>query len=118
MSEIGNRAVFANNLVRYIERSGKTQKDVAAIVGVAQSTFNDWCKGKKYPRMDKVEILANYFGILKSDLIEDKTDIKKEQTALSDLPESKQALMQFALSVPDDKAEMILRVMKSILEAD
>ena len=41
-------------------------------------TFCDWVNGKKYPRMDKIEILANYFGILKSDLIEEKTEEHRE----------------------------------------
>lgn len=73
MSNVENKAVFAQNLRRYIKQSGKTQKQLAQIVDVAQSTFNDWCTGKKYPRMDKVEILANYFSIQKSDLIEEKS---------------------------------------------
>lgn len=71
MDNIENKEALAKNLSRYIKRSGKTQKELAAIVGVAPSTFNDWIKGKKYPRIDKIETLANYFGILKSDLIED-----------------------------------------------
>lgn len=71
MDNIENKEALAKNLSHYIKRSGKTQKELAAIVGVAPSTFNDWIKGKKYPRIDKIEILANYFGILKSDLIED-----------------------------------------------
>ena len=80
-------------------------------------TVNEWIKAKKYPRIDKIEILADYFGILKSDLIEDKTqkssDIENEITAMS---ENQKLLIEFAKSVPDDKAGMILRVMKSILE--
>lgn len=78
MSNIGNKEVMAKNLHHYVERSGKSQKELSEIVGVAASTFNDWMKGKKYPRIDKIEILANYFGILKSDLIEDK--IKNNDT--------------------------------------
>lgn len=74
MSNIGNKQTMAKNLSFYIEKSGKTQKEIAEIVGVAYSTFNDWVKGKKYPRIDKIEILANYFGILKSDLIEEKVN--------------------------------------------
>lgn len=73
MSNIGNKQTIAKNLNYYIERSGKTQRELAEVVGVAPSTFNDWTKGKKYPRIDKIEILANYFGILKSDLIEEKS---------------------------------------------
>ncbi|MCL1951736.1 MAG: hypothetical protein FWF60_02790 [Oscillospiraceae bacterium] len=42
------------------------------ILGVAYTTFSDWYNGNKYPRIDKIEMMANYFGILKSDLVEDK----------------------------------------------
>ena len=74
MTNIGNREVFAKNLAYYVERCGKTQKELSEIVGVSKSTFNDWMKAKKYPRIDKIEILADFFRILKSDLIEEKTD--------------------------------------------
>jgi transcriptional regulator with XRE-family HTH domain len=73
MSSLGNKEVMAKNLRYYIDRSGKTQKDVAEAIGVPPSTFNAWLKAKKYPRIDKIEMLANYFGIKKSDLIEEKT---------------------------------------------
>lgn len=86
---IWSKEVFAKNLRMYLERSGKTQKELAEIVGVSAPTMNDWIKGKKYPRIDKIEILADYFGILKSDLIEEKTqehlEMKKKNNALSDI---------------------------------
>lgn len=84
-----NNMIFATNLERYIERSGKTKKEISEIVGVAPSTFNEWTKGKKYPRMDKVEKLANYFGVLKSDLIEERPsehlEMQKNNDVLSDI---------------------------------
>lgn len=67
-----SKEVFAKNLRRYMERSGKTQRELAEIAGVSAPTFNEWLKAKKYPRIDKIERLAQYFGILKSDLIEEK----------------------------------------------
>ena len=79
MTSIGNKQIFAANLSYYIEMSGKSQKDIAEIVGIAPSTFNDWIKGRKYPRIDKIELLANYFGIQKSDLIEEKMTEEKEK---------------------------------------
>ena len=79
MTSIGNKTIFAKNLAYYVERSGRTQKEIAEVAGVAASTFNDWMKAKKYPRIDKIEILANYFGILKSDLIEEKMTEEKEK---------------------------------------
>jgi repressor LexA len=89
MSDIGSKDVIGKNLTYYVERSGKTQKELAEIVGVAPSTFNDWLRGKKYPRIDKIEILADYFGILKSDLIERKSedhkDVQKNNDVIADI---------------------------------
>ena len=67
-----SKDVFAKNLKRYMNAFGKNQKEMAEIVGVSAPTFNEWLKAKKYPRIDKIEKLAHYFGILKSDLIEEK----------------------------------------------
>lgn len=74
-----SNVVFARNLRKHMERMGKSQRDMAEIVGVSTATFSDWINGKKYPRIDKIEILADYFGILKSDLIEDKDTEEKKQ---------------------------------------
>lgn len=84
MTKIGNRETFAKNLAYYVEKSGKTQRELAEIVGVSTSTFNDWMKAKKYPRIDKIEILADVFRILKSDLIEEKTEEHREQQKKND----------------------------------
>lgn len=89
MTNLGNKETFAKNLSFYIDRSGKTKKELAEIVGVAPSTLNEWTKAKKYPRIDKIEILANYFGILKSDLIEEKTEehrkVQKKNDTMADV---------------------------------
>ena len=85
MSKEWSKEIFAKNLKCYMESAGKNQKEMADIVGVSAPTFNEWLKAKKYPRIDKVEKLANYFGILKSDLIEDKTEMKKNNDAMSDI---------------------------------
>ncbi len=66
------KSAFANNLKQYIEKTGKTQREVAEAAGVSAPTFSDWINAKKFPRIDKIQKLADYFGILKSDLIEDK----------------------------------------------
>ena len=73
-----NHSIFADNLNKYMAEYGKTRRDLAEALGVSYYTITDWVKGKKYPRMDKVEMLANYFGILKSDLLEDKMTDEKE----------------------------------------
>ena len=84
-----SKDVFAKNLKYYMEKSGKNQKEMAALVGVSAPTFNEWLKGKKFPRIDKIEKLAQYFGILKSDLIEDKgaehKEMQQKNSTLADI---------------------------------
>ena len=115
MSCIGNKEIMARNLRRYIEASGMQQKEIAHAIGVAPSTLNNWTQGTKYPRIDKIELLADYFGILKSDLIEDK---KSQYVEYDKLAENQRLLMDFVSSVPEDKAAMILKVIRSIVEDD
>ena len=69
----------------YMDSLGKTQKELAEIVGVSAPTVNDWLKAKKYPRIDKIEIMSNYFGILKSDLIEEKSEEHREMQKKNDI---------------------------------
>ena len=84
MSNLGNKEVMAKNLKYFLKKSGKTQKEMCEILGVSTSTFNDWMKAKKYPRIDKIEMMANYFRVLKSDLIEDKTEKHREMQEKND----------------------------------
>ena len=76
MSDEEQKQIFATNLNHYLELNGKTQKEVADAIGVSPQTFNTWIQGIALPRMGKVQKLADYFGIGKSDLI----DIKSKST--------------------------------------
>lgn len=69
-----NKRIMANNIKRHMERKGVTNQQVCDALGFKYTTFMDWIKGVTYPRMPKVEAMANYFGVLKSDLIEEKTE--------------------------------------------
>lgn len=79
MNKEWSKDVFAKNLKYYMEKANKNQKEMATIVGVSAPTFNEWLKAKKFPRIDKIEKMAQYFGILKSDLIEEKTEEQRER---------------------------------------
>lgn len=79
MSAIGNKGIFSKNLKYYIDKSGKDRRELAEIWGFPYSTVSEWINGRKYPRIDRIEIMADYFGILKSDLIEEKMTEEKEK---------------------------------------
>ena len=102
-----NRMIFAKNLQRYMDEKEKSRKDVSSAIGVSYYTLTDWVKGKKYPRMDKVELLANYFGVLKSDLIEEKS----QQPTQSKLSARKKAFMQKVEGMSDDQLERLERIL-------
>ena len=109
MSNIGNKEIFAKNLAHYLERSGKEQKVVAEDIGVAPSSFNEWMKAKKYPRMDKIEMLANYFGVLKSDLIEQPGENGYSPSEPT-LTEGEQMLLNLFRQIPEDQQRVFLEM--------
>jgi repressor LexA len=114
MSNIGNKEVFSKNLKRYLELKGATQKDLAQYLGINPSSVNDWIKCKKYPRIDKIEMIARYFGILKSDLIEDKgtnENLPQQQT----LTEGEKMLLELFRKVPESEQQMVLNMIRVAL---
>lgn len=72
------KKIFSSNLKKYMKAYGKSRTDICNDLGYSYFTVSDWVNGKKYPRMDKIERLAKYFGILISDLIEEKSEERRE----------------------------------------
>mgnify|MGYP003061403510 CR=1 FL=1 len=83
MTDNEQKKVFSSNLNKLLNEHNKTQKEVANAIDVSPQTFNTWCKGIALPRMGKVQMLADYFSILKSDLIENKTDEQEQSYYLN-----------------------------------
>lgn len=74
MSNLGNKEIMARNIQYYMDKFDKTRQEMCDALGVKYTTFTDWVKGNSYPRIDKIELMANYFGISKSDLVEDRSN--------------------------------------------
>lgn len=73
MTDEEQKKIFAKNLNYYISLNGKQQNEVAKDIKENPSTLNMWCKGNSFPSLGKIQKLADYFKIGKSDLTEDKT---------------------------------------------
>ena len=71
MTDEKQRQIFAANLNRYVKNSGKQQREIALALGFNPKTFNGWCKALSVPTMGKVQAIADYFHIGKSDLLEE-----------------------------------------------
>lgn len=74
MSEKELNNIIAKNISYQLESKNKTQSDLAEYIGVSQTTVSNWCRGEKMPRMKKIDMICDYFGIKRSDLMEDKSD--------------------------------------------
>lgn len=74
---IENREVMARNIKNNMEKMGVNATEICRALGIKQNTFSDWLHAKTYPRIDKIEMMARYFGISKADLVEDQSSIKE-----------------------------------------
>ena len=110
MSNIGNKETMSRNLKYYIEKSGQDRKTLSEIWGFPYSTVTEWINAKKYPRIDRIEIMAEYFGILKSDLIEEKTEEHREMQKNNDIISDAVIRMQ--------TDEVFLSVVESLYKLD
>lgn len=80
---VANKDILSKNLKKYISKSGKDRMTIAEELEMSYSTLTDWVNGKKYPRINNIEKLADYFNVSKSELIEDYEEIKKDNDRLS-----------------------------------
>ena len=69
-NSLGNKKIMANNIRRHLDSLGLNVKDFAALMNFKYTTVLDWVNAKTYPRIDKIELMANYFKVDKSDLVE------------------------------------------------
>ena len=71
MSNLGNKKVISKNIRRFMSINNVDRMKLSKDLGIKYSTVSDWINEKTYPRIDKIELMANYFGVSKADLIED-----------------------------------------------
>lgn len=80
MSDDIYKKIFSKNLNYYMQKFGKTQTDMINDLNINKSAISTWCNGTRLPRMDKVQMLADYFKIEKSDLLEEKIEPNTDET--------------------------------------
>ena len=113
MKDLGNKSVMAANLGRLMEERNISAKEMSRILNFPYTTVLSWLKGDNYPRIDKIDAMADYFGVLKSDLIEEK---KEEPAVYSGLSKKKLDFFEKVKQMPDeefDRLEQILQLVEN-----
>lgn len=77
MNDLGNKDIMAINIKYYMEDKGIDRNTLCSDLGIKYTTLCDWLNAKTYPRIDKIEMMANYFGVQKSDLVESRSEKKQ-----------------------------------------
>ena len=111
--------MFYDKYAQICKQKGISKSAAAVAAGLSKSLVTKWKTNKvETPSPEVLEKLSAYFNIPISELLgEDEMSIKKEQPInLDGLSEKRKALIEFAMSVPEDKADMVLQVMQTILK--
>ena len=106
MHDDEQKRVFSNNLNVLLRERKKTQVEVAAAIGVSPQTFNTWVQGVAIPRMGKIQLLADYFNVSKSVLI-DPAATSSPAAAPSLSPDRIDLLEKYDVLNDEGKAEAV-----------
>lgn len=106
-----NKTIFARNLNYQMDLHGKSRQDVSIDLGISYFTITSWANGTKYPRMDKIVKLAEYFGVLVSDLIEEK---KEQPTEYDGLSKKKQAFIDKVMQMSDEELDRLDKILSLV----
>ena len=108
--KVENKEIFANNLSFYMEQKGVDRNTLCADLDLKYTTVRDWLKGITYPRIGKIELLANYFNINKSDLIENKISTAQPSDSLLE------EIINTARKLSPENKKIVLRTSEDLLD--
>lgn len=109
-TDLGNKEIFIRNLKRYLVISGKKKVEVANAIGVSTGNLADWLSGRSYPRMDKIQALAEFFDIQMADLVDD-VNVPKETVS-----DKEQFVLDLFHKLPDDRKEFFIKMLQIELD--
>lgn len=120
-----NKKIFAKNFNYYLTINKKSQANIVEDLNITASTVSDWANGKKYPRVDKMQLLADYFSILKSDLTEEHeatklTDNVELQEYLEELKNRSEMRMLFSVTkgATKEDVEQAVKIIEALKKDD
>ena len=67
--------IIGKNLKRLAWERKKTQADIARDLDISKATISSWMNGTRVPRMDKIDLLCQYFMVKRSDILEDSEEV-------------------------------------------
>lgn len=113
---MNNKQIFAINLEKYLQDKNMTKAELARILKYPETTVSNWANAVNYPRIDKIQEIADFFGIKKSDLTEYKDETQNELTFVGNIVSSSN--QKYIPFVPDVIAAGIPSTIEGIMQLD
>lgn len=110
----------ADNLKAARKKSGKTQKEIADILGVGQSTYKNYECGIREPNGDTLVAIANYFGV-STDYLLGRPGAAPPENPIDQIPtvdEMERDLFREWLTLDKSARTAFLNVLRNIVAAD
>lgn len=84
---------IGDNIKKLRESKGLSQVELGKIAGVSDKAVSTWENNIKTPRVGVLQKLSDYFGVSKSDIIEDVNDIISKYDNISPISKQKIPLL-------------------------
>lgn len=108
--------MFKEIFIKLCVEKGVSPSSVVKKIGISSAAFSQWTD-ETVPRKTTLLKIADYFGVSVGYLLGEE-EKEKEPIVEDEFSESRKKLIDFASSVPEDKVDLILRVMQSIAEGN
>ena len=112
---------FYEKLQKLMDERNVRPVDISRATNIATSSFSDWKSGRSNPKLDKLQLLADYFGVPVSYFTDEEppatAENKKTPKDLKRLLESEEITLNGRLFSPEDKEKMLKIVEAAFWEA-
>lgn len=115
MRNIENKKIFADNLAHYMAARKINAKELSRALDEPYSTVLSWKNAENYPRIDKIEKIAKFFGVFKSELIENKTNFPAIETPTK-LSETHKKIIEITKTLTESEADQVLQTLNLIVK--
>lgn len=75
------RSILSKNIEKLLDSKGKTQTDMARELDFPEATVSSWMNCERYPRIARIQKMADYFGVYRSDITDDRNENRNTFTS-------------------------------------
>ncbi|UNB47629.1 XRE family transcriptional regulator [Staphylococcus coagulans] len=103
--------IIANNIRKYLKQANMTQKQLAELIGIKQSTLSDYLNLRSNPSHGVIQKIADVFDIVKSDIdttYKENNDITSIYDKLT--PPRQKRVLDFATEQLDEQNNKVLQI--------